>query len=924
MLCTLLEAQIETAQKDHIILCPGPLTGGKTEAGTRKIKEHVEGLDLVVLDFDKGDAPLEKLEARLIELGLEGAAYATFSHLKAETSLAWSVTRPNPKSGQVETLKTAFQNFVRARLSVEADAALEPSHVTPEVFMAYMVEQQGFDPEILGTVTIVPTNKIEQARIRVKDGTWHTQKAHNLVAKHNPLAKSRLVLPLARRFARRPAESAASFQKRWQEEVYFPIGRLIGFHFDETCASIERGHYAMTRRVGREPVPLCHTCGRLLDLDDAETQTRLAPFKVTARQKPSARAKHSEGNCSVTSHDWRGFKAADAAADLLSNVTDKRRDEENPLVAFPCPFVHEHATSNNPDARQCYAYNAAAVDKLPTVKCRSDTCRDRPYGEFLDALFDEIVKSDPAYRVTEDSIRSGIRIEESELPTVLRAINQTWAVVQLGNRVRYLHETADGDLELYDSKSLADWFGNWIYLYYDAHGGLREAAIIKAWQKWEFRRQYRGVRFCPEPEGPPEGVYNSYYGFTVKPQPGSWKRLLGHIYRNICRRDPVYFRFFIAWLAQLVQEPHIKPGTNIVLKGKEGVGKSKVGEWVVALFGRNAMIVSEAERITGRFNAHLENKLLLMAEEAFWAGDKSAEGKLKDLATGALTSYERKGLDPYEGKNYTRIMIASNEDWVVPASSGGRRWFVLEVGDEHEKDHAYFAAIDEEMKNGGLAAMLHDLLRTKLPQQVNVRDAPVTRWLVEQRLHSYDNKRRWWRGVLIEGGLRDNASGTFIELNEDTSTVARRDDVFASARPYFLGPKGVDPNPSEIGQFMSKMLGKLHETRPTIEGKRQRCYILPSLREMRQRWCDATGEAIEPDHSPEQGQASAPEVGQKVLIGWDAPSFDEELAYKAIAAAVDSGVTDDHELGAVAARAIKESRRSWPTLVKAVADKTCH
>ena len=282
-----------------------------------------------------------------------------------------------------------------------------------------------------------------------------------------------------------------------------------------------------------------------------------------------------------------------------------------------------------------------------------------------------------------------------------------------------------------------------------------------------------------------------------------------------------------------------------MLKGKEGVGKSKVGEWLVALFGRNAMVVSEAQRITGRFNAHLENKLLLMAEEAFWAGDKSAEGKLKDLATGTNMSYERKGLDPYEGQNYTRILIASNEDWVVPASSGGRRWFVLEVGDEHEKDYDYFKAVDEEMANGGLAAMLHDLQHTKLPEQVNVRNAPVTPWLVEQRLHSYDNKRRWWRGVLSEGGLRNNASEDFKPLNEEDYTVVRRDDVFASARPYFLGPKGVDPSPSEVGQFIAKMLGKLQETRPAIEGKRQRCYIFPSLKTMRQKWADVTGEKIE-------------------------------------------------------------------------------
>ena len=308
-----------------------------------------------------------------------------------------------------------------------------------------------------------------------------------------------------------------------------------------------------------------------------------------------------------------------------------------------------------------------------------------------------------------------------------------------------------------------------------ASARLREVPIIKAWQKWKFRRQYRGLRFCPQPGGAPDGVYNSYYGFTVEPKPGSWKRLMAHIYRNICRRDAVHFRFFIAWLAQLVQEPHIKPGTNIVLKGKEGVGKSKVGEWLVALFGRNAMVVSEAQRITGRFNAHLENKLLLMAEEAFWAGDKSAEGKLKDLATGTNMSYERKGLDPYEGQNYTRILIASNEDWVVPASSGGRRWFVLEVGDEHEKDYDYFKAVDEEMANGGLAAMLlrlaaHETSRTsERPQCASDalagRAAPA---LLRQQapLVARGSKRGWLAQQCLgrfqapqRGGLHRRASG---------------------------------------------------------------------------------------------------------------------------------------------------------------------
>lgn len=917
----LFDAQIESDQKDDIILCPGPLTGGRTEVGTRKIKENVEGLDIVFFDFDKGDAPLVKLQERLTQLGLESAAFATFSHLKDTTALAWSVTRPNAKTGQLATMPSALQSFVRARRGINECRADE---VTAGDLKAFMVEEQGFDAAILGQVTIIDHNMVERAQIKTKAG-WQTHETINLVVKHAPLAKSRLAIPLASRFARQPGETTASFQDRWKDEVYLPIGELIGFRYDHVCASTERGHYAVSRNANRAPIPLVRTSGRLLDVQDGGIQALLAPFKRT-RNEPRPQARH-ERACSDNIEDgtretnnWLGFQAADAAVELLCGVTDKRSDTNSPLAAFACPFVHEHATSNDPSARQCYCYNASAADRLPTIKCQSDTCRDRPYIEFLDALFDDAVKADPTFRLPQRQ-PTGVMVHERELPAKLEEINQAWAVVRLGNRVRYLHETPEGDIELYDAKSLTNWFSNWFYYWINDRGDMVERPILSAWLRWQFRRQYRGVRFCPEPEGTPNGVYNTYFGFTVAPQRGSWRLLLGHIYRNVCRRDAKNFRFFIAWLAQLVQEPHIKPGTNLVLRGKEGVGKSKVGEWVVALFGRNAMVVSEAERITGRFNAHLENKILLMAEEAFWAGDKAAEGKLKDLATGMNMSYERKGLDPYEGQNYTRIMIASNEDWVVPASSGGRRWFVLECGDDHEKDYAYFQAIDEEMRAAGLAAMLYDLQRSPLPQTVNVRSAPVTDWLVEQRLHSYDNKHRWWRGALLEGGLRDNESGTFIALDEEKSTAVRREEVFLSARPYFLGPRGVDPSPSEVGQFIFKMLGELPETRPTIDGKRQWCTIFPSLREMRQRWLEATGEHIAPTTATDSAPVAPTDKVTNDPQTATHESYPEKRAVAAMAKAVKEGVTDPDAVAAVGQRAASAAKTTWAQLA-AQATKT--
>ena len=94
---------------------------------------------------------------------------------------------------------------------------------------------------------------------------------------------------------------------------------------------------------------------------------------------------------------WRGFQAADAAAQW-DDVTDKRGNKNNPLVALDCPFLDEHATSNKPGTRQLAIYNAGTPDQIPTCKCQADTCRGRPYTDFLEALFNDETRLNPLYR----------------------------------------------------------------------------------------------------------------------------------------------------------------------------------------------------------------------------------------------------------------------------------------------------------------------------------------------------------------------------------------------------------------------------------------------------------------------------------------------------------------------------------------------
>ena len=53
----------------------------------------------------------------------------------------------------------------------------------------------------------------------------------------------------------------------------------------------------------------------------------------------------------------------------------------------------------------------------------------------------------------------------------------------------------------------------------------------------------------------------------------------------------------------------------------EGVFCSQFG----ALYGPHFIQISQASHLTGHFNSHLKDKLLVYADEAFWAGDKKAE-----------------------------------------------------------------------------------------------------------------------------------------------------------------------------------------------------------------------------------------------------------------------------------------------------------
>ncbi|MCP4952491.1 MAG: hypothetical protein GY922_11680, partial [Proteobacteria bacterium] len=100
-----------------------------------------------------------------------------------------------------------------------------------------------------------------------------------------------------------------------------------------------------------------------------------------------------------------------------------------------------------------------------------------------------------------------------------------------------------------------------------------------------------------------------------------------------------------------------------------------------------------SDRIVGKFNSHMKDKLLVVGEEMTWGGNRDLSAKLKDLITGDSHAVEIKGIDVQQMPKYYRMMLVTNEDWVFNASKDERRALILDVNPKQAQNNEYFAPL---------------------------------------------------------------------------------------------------------------------------------------------------------------------------------------------------------------------------------------
>lgn len=338
--------------------------------------------------------------------------------------------------------------------------------------------------------------------------------------------------------------------------------------------------------------------------------------------------------------------------------------------------------------------------------------------------------------------------------------------------------------------------------------------LASEWLKWGNRTSYDGVAFDPGhriPRG--ANVLNLWTDWTVEPKRGDWSMLRRLLREGLCDGDEASYEYALNWAAFMVQHPDKRAEVAMVFQGEKGTGKGTFFGALAKLAGKHSMHISSQHHFTNHFNAHLRDCIFLFADEAMWAGDKRAEGELKRLITEPTLLFEAKGKDAVPGLNHLHVAMASNEDWVIPASmEDERRFAVFRVNSKFRGNRAFFDQLHAQLENGGLQALLFDLKTRDLKGFHPRASIPQTSALAQQKLASLDAWDSWWYDGLCTGSLSDNGPvrGSWDDADPTAACVWAVDDLKDSLEVHlrkmgdrYFGRRSMD---TAMGQRMLKLV----------------------------------------------------------------------------------------------------------------------
>ena len=234
---------------------------------------------------------------------------------------------------------------------------------------------------------------------------------------------------------------------------------------------------------------------------------------------------------------------------------------------------------------------------------------------------------------------------------------------------------------------------------------------------------------------------NVFFPPVIRPMAGDATPFLDymeHLIPNDGDRQKV-----LRWVATFISRPDIFMSYGLLLiSQKQGVGKSTLGEYILAPLAGNWNVSRPSEKIVvdSQFNGWRAEKRLAIIHEIYNGKDHKVYDKLKSTITEDNFDAHRKHMEEYNIENWCHILACSNYFQAMKIDDDDRRWLVPQVTEEG-RPHEYWEQLHNWLNADGLA-IIHAWADAFVKEKKGVN-------LVKRGQHAPDTEAK--RKVVNEG-----------------------------------------------------------------------------------------------------------------------------------------------------------------------------
>lgn len=242
-------------------------------------------------------------------------------------------------------------------------------------------------------------------------------------------------------------------------------------------------------------------------------------------------------------------------------------------------------------------------------------------------------------------------------------------------------------------------------------------------------------------------TYNLWRDTRVKPEPGDVGVFLDHM--AYLFPDETERGYAIDYLALLIQQPATKINFALLVRGRQGTGKSWIGTLLERMIGEPNVGRPSNSVVVEKYTDWQQGSQVAVIDELMANGRHEVANRLKPVITDPFLCIRPMYGKAFNIPNHLNLVTFTNHADALPIEAGDRRWLVL-FSPATPADETYYRRLFDFLDGGGPAAVTYWLGQRKIA--LNPKGtAPMTAGKAEMRDLSLGDAEQHLAELLDEG-----------------------------------------------------------------------------------------------------------------------------------------------------------------------------